>query len=62
MIKEVVETNDKQRFPLSENGEMIKANQGDSVSIELEVPPATPPKYCFTERRRSLWIRYKKRD
>lgn len=39
----VVETNDKQRFELSPDGERIRARQGHSVSVEGDWTAATPP-------------------
>jgi putative RNA 2'-phosphotransferase len=43
LIDEVIKTNDKQRFTYSSDGESIRANQGHSVNIELELQPSTPP-------------------
>lgn len=40
----VVETNDKQRFSISEDGQKIRANQGHSLVIDLALNPLTPPK------------------
>lgn len=39
----IVRDSDKQRFALSEDGNRIRANQGHSVQIELDLPDATPP-------------------
>jgi putative RNA 2'-phosphotransferase len=39
----VVAGNDKQRFSISEDGVRIRANQGHSVEVDLELAPATPP-------------------
>src|SRR5262245_43206526 len=44
---EVVETNDKQRFALSEDRRRIRASQGHSIEIDLAYPPATPPDVLF---------------
>lgn len=43
LINTVVETNDKKRFLISEDGERIKANQGHSIEVKLELEPVTPP-------------------
>jgi putative RNA 2'-phosphotransferase len=53
LIKTVVETNDKQRFKISEDGERIRANQGHSVRVDLELEPRTPPDLLYhgTARR-----------
>jgi putative RNA 2'-phosphotransferase len=42
-LKNVVETNDKKRFALSDDGRMIRASQGHSVEVELGYERATPP-------------------
>src|SRR4051812_11958796 len=42
-LAEIVRTSDKQRFALSPDGTRIRANQGHSVDVELELPEATPP-------------------
>jgi putative RNA 2'-phosphotransferase len=43
LINTVVETNDKKRFLISEDGSKIKANQGHSVKVNLELEAVTPP-------------------
>ena len=43
LINTVVDTNDKKRFLLSEDGLRIKANQGHSVKVKLELEPNIPP-------------------
>jgi putative RNA 2'-phosphotransferase len=48
LLHEVVATNDKQRFALSDDGLRIRANHGHSVkSVELELAPALPPEQLF---------------
>lgn len=39
----IVRDSDKQRFALSEDQTRIRANQGHSVQIELDLPDAVPP-------------------
>ena len=47
-LKEVVETNDKQRFTLNEDQTKIRANQGHSIKeIDLQLTPLTPPEYLY---------------
>jgi len=43
LIEEIVTTNDKQRFIISDDGTKIRANQGHSVSIDLGLQPSEPP-------------------
>lgn len=43
LIEQVVVTNDKQRFAISDDGKMIRANQGHSVEIKLDLDASVPP-------------------
>ena len=48
LIEEVVTTNDKQRFAISEDGQRIRANQGHSLrTVELDLTPIEPPETLF---------------
>ena len=46
-LEEIVETNDKKRFAFSEDKTRIRANQGHSVEVELELEAAEPPERLF---------------
>ncbi|MDX2045040.1 MAG: RNA 2'-phosphotransferase [Acidobacteriota bacterium] len=46
-LQEIVVTNDKQRFSFSQDGSLIRANQGHSVEVELGYETATPPARLF---------------
>ncbi len=43
----VVETNDKKRFALSEDGQRIRASQGHSVNIDLGLKAVEPPAWLY---------------
>ena len=48
LLHEVVATNNKQRFALSNDGLRIRANQGHSVaSVDLNLAPTRPPEQLF---------------
>jgi putative RNA 2'-phosphotransferase len=47
MIHEIVKSSDKQRFALSDDGERIRANQGHSLPVDLELQPVTPPAMLY---------------
>jgi putative RNA 2'-phosphotransferase len=47
LIEEIVVTNDKKRFIISEDGTRIRANQGHSISVELDLPARQPPAVLF---------------
>lgn len=42
-LDEVVTQNDKQRFAYDATGKLIRANQGHSVAVDLDLPAAQPP-------------------
>lgn len=42
-LQEVVALNNKQRFAFDESGQRIRANQGHSVEVDLELEPTAPP-------------------
>jgi putative RNA 2'-phosphotransferase len=42
-LVECVETNDKQRFAFDASGEMVRANQGHSVAVDLQLEEHEPP-------------------
>ncbi|MFI8434269.1 RNA 2'-phosphotransferase [Streptomyces sp. NPDC079020] len=44
-LDHVVAVNDKQRFTL--DGDRIRANQGHTVAVDLDLPPAEPPAYLY---------------
>lgn len=46
-IQEVVESCDKQRFKISEDGLKIRANQGHSIKVDLKLIPSPPPTELF---------------
>jgi len=46
-LKEVVQTNEKQRFTLSHDSQRIRASQGHSVSVDLGLTPETPPEILY---------------
>lgn len=46
-LEEVVSTNDKKRFSFDESGTKIRANQGHSLKIKLELEEKTPPKFLY---------------
>ena len=46
-LKEVVEKNNKKRFEISNNGQKIRACQGHSIDIDLDLEPVTPPAFLY---------------
>lgn len=46
-LREVVHTNDKQRFAFSPDGSLIRASQGHSVKVELGYEPTMPPAILY---------------
>lgn len=44
---ECVETNDKQRFSFDDTGDLIRANQGHSVEVDLQLEEQVPPAVLY---------------
>lgn len=47
LLKKTIEQNDKKRFIISEDGLYIRANQGHSISIDLDLEPTEPPYFLY---------------
>ncbi len=47
VVQHIVATNSKKRFSFNENGSAIRATQGHSINVELDLPPQQPPEYLF---------------
>lgn len=54
-LEEVVRTSDKQRFAIDVATDRIRANQGHSVRIALDLPDAVPPPGCPPAGVTSCW-------
>jgi putative RNA 2'-phosphotransferase len=46
-LDEVVATSEKKRFSFDDTGTRIRANQGHSVEVDLELKPVTPPAVLY---------------
>jgi putative RNA 2'-phosphotransferase len=46
-LREVVDKSDKQRFAFDPTGTLIRANQGHSVAVDLQLAPTVPPERLF---------------
>lgn len=47
MLEKIVEVDDKQRFAFNEDKTLIRANQGHSVLVDVQLKEATPPKILY---------------
>ena len=47
MLDHVVATNNKQRFSFNETKTRIRASQGHSIEVELNLKKTTPPQYLY---------------
>ena len=46
-LAQLVADNDKQRFTFDEAQQKIRANQGHSITIDLDLPPQVPPTHLY---------------
>jgi putative RNA 2'-phosphotransferase len=47
LLQQVVEQNDKRRFAFSPDGQKIRASQGHSVPVDLQLEPVSPPDLLY---------------
>lgn len=47
MLEEIVETDNKQRYSFNEDKTKIRANQGHSVNVDVELEETEPPEYLW---------------
>lgn len=46
-LEEIVLTNDKKRYSFNQDKTLIRANQGHSINISLDLSPVAPPEYLY---------------
>ena len=47
ILKEIVETDNKQRYSFNDDKTLIRANQGHSIPVDVELKEAKPPKQLW---------------
>ena len=47
MLNRIVETNNKRRFSFNEDKTKIRANQGHSINVDLELKQKIPPQFLY---------------
>ena len=47
MLEEIVRTDEKQRYSFNEDKTLIRANQGHSIPVDVELEKAVPPEYLY---------------
>lgn len=47
LLEQIVEIDDKQRFAFNDDRTLIRANQGHSVSVDVELKEMIPPKILY---------------
>ena len=47
MLEEIVRTDNKQRYSFSEDKTKIRANQGHSVQVDVELKEKQPPEFLY---------------
>lgn len=47
ILEEIVRTDDKQRYSFNEDKTLIRANQGHSVPVDVELEEVVPPEYLY---------------
>ena len=47
IIEEIVKTNNKKRYEYNEDGTKIRARQGHSINVDVELKETVPPKVLY---------------
>ena len=47
ILKEIVRTDEKQRYSFNEDYTLIRANQGHSINVDVELEECEPPEYLY---------------
>ena len=47
ILEEIVRKEKKQRYSFNENGTLIRANQGHSIPVDVELAKLEPPEYLY---------------
>ena len=47
ILEEIVATDEKQRYSFNEDKTLIRANQGHSIPVDVELPVTQPPEYLY---------------
>lgn len=47
ILEEIVATDDKQRYSFNEDKTLIRANQGHSIPVDVELKEETPPQFLY---------------
>jgi len=47
MLEEIVRTDNKQRYSFNEDKTLIRANQGHSIPVDVELSVTEPPEYLY---------------
>ena len=47
MLKEIVNTDEKQRYSFNDEKTLIRANQGHSIPVDVELEKLEPPEYLW---------------
>lgn len=47
MLEEIVRTDEKQRYSFNEDKTLIRANQGHSIPVDVELKEAIPPEFLW---------------
>jgi putative RNA 2'-phosphotransferase len=57
VLREIVAEDDKRRFAFGKHGDLIRANQGHSIDVDLGLIPVDPPDILFHGTARStIWL------
>ena len=54
ILEEIVASDSKQRYSLDADHRLIRANQGHSIPVDVELKEKNPRRFCITERQKNF--------
>ena len=58
LLREIVETNNKKRYEFDKTGDKIRARQGHSIEVDVELTEAQPPEFLYHGTSRSTYYNF----
>ena len=58
ILEEIVRTDEKQRYSFNEDHTLIRANQGHSIPVDVELEEKIPPDILFHDENEELYRFY----
>ena len=62
LLEEIAESDDKQGFSFNEDKTLIRANQGHSIKVDVELEEKIPPDILYHGTGENMFVQSTKKD